>query len=70
MIERDEVTPGSTWRHIKAGSTYTVEGFTICSTNGEQNGVECVSYISHSKGIRHHRETSEFLDGRFVKESP
>jgi hypothetical protein len=59
--------PCSTWTHVKTGSTYTVLGIALCSTNGpDENKREDVVYVSHSyQGLRT-REINEFLDGRFV----
>jgi hypothetical protein len=59
-----EPKPYSTWLHIKGASTYTVLGVSKCSTNGNESE-RAVIYISHTYGVLHHRELSEFMDGRF-----
>lgn len=58
-----EPEPYSTWLH-RGGSTYTVLGVSQCSTNGNESE-RAVIYVSHTYGVLHHREVSEFMDGRF-----
>ncbi len=67
-MDESLLTPFSIWRHLKTNSTYTVLGITKRSTNG-QEGVQSVVYVSHTLGEMHDREVSEFLDGRFRKET-
>jgi predicted SAM-dependent methyltransferase len=63
---RELLTPGSTWRHVRTDSTYTVFGLALCSTNGErEHREESVVYASHTHGHLCYREVGEFLDGRF-----
>ncbi len=66
---REDLTPFSTWRHIATNSTYTVLGIGTESTNGDREGEERAVYLSHTQGKIKLREVTEFLDGRFQKES-
>ncbi len=59
--------PYTTWRHLKTNSTYTVLGTAICSTNGNE-GEQAVIYVSHTTGVLHYRELSQFMDGRFAED--
>ncbi len=66
MAYRHELTPYSTWKHVKTNSTYTVLGISLQGTNGPgEHEAECVIYVSHTHGHLAHRDISEFLDGRF-----
>ncbi len=56
----------STWRHVKSGSTYTVIGVALQSTN-DRPPEESVIYVSHDYQELRYRELSEFMDGRFVR---
>ncbi len=65
-MEESLLTPFSTWHHPATRSTYTVLGVSVCSTNGPRCGKErVVVYLSHTYSELHHREITEFLDGRF-----
>lgn len=65
MKPTDRPLPFSTWRHVKTGSTYTVLGVALCSTN-DRPPEESVVYVSHTYQAMRYRELSEFMDGRFV----
>lgn len=66
IFDRSLLTCGSTWRHVKTDSTYTVLGIATNSTNGERENVEqLVIYVSHTHQSLRVREINEFLDGRF-----
>lgn len=62
----DKPPMGSTWRHVKTGSTYTVLGVALCSTNNHPPE-ESVIYISHDYQEMRYRDLKEFIDGRFVR---
>lgn len=62
----DRPAPNSTWVHVATGSTYTVIGIAMCSTN-ERPPEESVVYISHDYQELRYRELKEFMDGRFVQ---
>lgn len=59
-----EPEPLTVWRHLKTNSYYTVIGTSRCSTNGQEDELAVV-YVSHERLMVHHRELSEFMDGRF-----
>lgn len=67
MVPVDRPEPYSTWRHVKTGSTYTVIGVALCSTN-DQEPEESVIYVSHTYQTLRYRELKEFMDGRFVRQ--
>ncbi len=59
------------WRHVKTDSLYHVIGVAHCSTNGDRENTEMsVVYFSLDYQTLRYREVSEFLDGRFVPETP
>lgn len=60
----DEPAILTVWYHFKTAAMYTVIGTSICSTNGHEDE-RAVVYISNEKHMIHHRELSEFMDGRF-----
>ena len=64
---RHLLTPLSEWRHEKTGSTYTVIGVALCSTNGPgEHTIESVVYWSKAHQALRYRLLYEFLDSRFV----
>jgi hypothetical protein len=65
VTPRKFVQPNTLWRHRKGG-LYLVLGFVTDSTNGPQDGRESVLYYSLAYKAYRHRETGQFLDGRFV----
>lgn len=65
MVPIDRPRPFSTWKHVKTGSTYTVLGVAMCSTN-DRPPEESVVYVSHDYQEMRYRELKEFMDGRFV----
>ena len=54
---------GSHWRHVKRGSTYTIEGVGVI----EATMTTCVIYRAHADGTTWVRPLAEFMDGRFVE---
>lgn len=66
MTPIEHPQPYSTWKHTRTGSTYTVIGTALCSTNNRQPE-ESVVYVSHDYQELRYRELSEFMDGRFVR---
>ena len=59
----EEPATGSRWRHVKRGTTYTVEGTCVIEST-MQTGV---IYRAHHDGTTWVRPLSEFVDGRFVQ---
>lgn len=61
MVEQPEI--GSDWRHVKRGTTYTVEDNGVI----EATLAACVIYRAQADGTVWVRPLHEFMDGRFVR---
>ena len=60
---------GSTWKHLKRGSTYTIVGVGTMQVNGDLDNTQVVIYRGYDRlgGFVEFwvRPLDEFMDGRF-----
>lgn len=61
---------GSQWRHLRRGTTYTIQGFALLQCNYEwMDDTSLVLYKSDATELVYARPVNEFMDGRFIKEN-
>lgn len=67
---REKLPSGSTWRHLKRGTTYEILNlamFQDATGSGEHDMTIVVVYYSFARSTLCVRPVAEFLDGRFER---